>query len=110
MHKLVDVVMDIYSQKKGTLEASGQARAAAVRELTARVAPGVFRVLDTNGDGSIETHEFIRGALVLVAAVQGAPPHAPVLAGLAFRIVDTDGDGKVKLNELKPWVKLALDF
>ena len=39
--------------------------------LTSIVVPGLFRVLDFDQSGDIGTHEFIRGALLLLATVQG---------------------------------------
>ncbi len=40
--------------------------------LTSIVVPALFRVLDFDESGDIGTHEFIRGALLLLATVQGA--------------------------------------
>eukprot|EP00435_Cladocopium_sp_Y103_P070732 s94_g35.t3 len=106
VHKMVDLALELHSQ---TAESTGEVRAAAVRELTSIVVPGLFRVLDFDQSGDIGTHEFIRGALLLLATVQGAPLDTPQLADLAFRVVDADGDGLVTVAELKKWVTLALE-
>lgn len=106
VHKMVDLALELHSQ---TAESTGEVRAAAVRELTSIVVPGLFRVLDFDQSGDIGTHEFIRGALLLLATVQGAPLDTPQLADLAFRVVDADGDGLVTVAELKKWVALALE-
>lgn len=44
--------------------------------------PGLFRVLDFDASGDIGTHEFLRGALLLLATVQGE-----ARAGLRDRVV-----------------------
>lgn len=109
MHKMIDVVLELQSLYQGQEAPPARVRAAAVRELTSTLAPGVFRVLDHDGSGTISAGEYTRGAIVLVAALQGAPAEAPLLAGLAFRVVDADGDGLVSLADLTPWVALALE-
>ena len=106
VHKMVDLALELHSQN---VESTEKVRAAAVRELTSIVVPALFRVLDFDQSGDIGTHEFIRGALLLLATVQGAPLDTPQLADLAFRVVDTDGDGLVTVAELKKWVVLGLE-
>mmetsp|Transcript_48341 Transcript_48341/g.90501 ORF Transcript_48341/g.90501 Transcript_48341/m.90501 type:complete len:353 (-) Transcript_48341:28-1086(-) len=109
VHKMVDLTLEVHSQAQGQAAAPAAVRAQAVRELTKHVVPAVFRVLDFDQDGSIGAHEFIRGALLLLATVQGAPLDTPQLADLAFRVVDTDADGFVTGPELLRWVTLALE-
>ncbi|CAE7191382.1 Ppp3r1 [Symbiodinium natans] len=109
VHKMIDLVLEVHSQTQGQAAAPVEARAQAVRELTQHVVPAVFRVLDFDQNGNIGAHEFIRGALLLLATVQGAPLDTPQLADLAFRVVDTDADGFVTSAELLRWVKLSLE-
>ena len=104
-----DLVLEVHSQTQGQAAAPVEARAQAVRELTTHVAPAVFRVLDFDQNGRIGAHEFIRGALLLLATVQGAPLDTPQLADLAFRVVDTDANGFVTREELLRWVRLSLE-
>ena len=101
--------MEAHSLSQGKAAAPAEARAQAVRELTKHVVPAVFRVLDFDQNGSIGAFEFIRGALLLLATVQGAPLDTPQLADLAFRVVDADADGLVTSAELLRWVTLALE-
>ncbi|CAE7604881.1 pum [Symbiodinium necroappetens] len=109
VHKMIDLVLEAHSLSRGKAAAPAEARAQAVRELTKHVVPAVFRVLDFDQNGSIGAFEFIRGALLLLATVQGAPLDTPQLADLAFRVVDADGDGLVTSAELLRWVTLALE-
>ncbi|CAE7364347.1 pum [Symbiodinium sp. KB8] len=109
VHKMIDLVLEAHSLSQGKAAAPAEARAQAVRELTKHVVPAVFRVLDFDQNGSIGAFEFIRGALLLLATVQGAPLDTPQLADLAFRVVDADGDGLVTSAELLRWVTLALE-
>ncbi|CAE7228795.1 pum [Symbiodinium sp. CCMP2456] len=109
VHKMIDLVLEAHSLSQGKAAAPAEARAQAVRELTKHVVPAVFRVLDFDQNGSIGAFEFIRGALLLLATVQGAPLDTPQLADLAFRVVDADADGLVTSAELLRWVTLALE-
>ncbi|CAK9027403.1 unnamed protein product [Durusdinium trenchii] len=104
----VDLALEIHSHVvvaigAGHARSSPVARAKAVRELSSLMVPGLFRVLDFDASGDIGTHEFLRGALLLLATVQGAPLDTPQLAELAFRLADSDGDGYVTALELGRW-------
>ena len=68
-----DLVLEVHSQTQGQAAAPVEARAQAVRELTQHVVPAVFRVLDFDQNGNIGAHEFIRGALLLLATVPISP-------------------------------------
>ena len=107
VHSLKDLVLEVHSQIQGQAAAPVEARAQAVRELTEHVVPAVFRVLDFDQNGRIGAFEFVKGALLLLATVQGAPLDTPQLADLAFRVVDTNADGFVTRDELLRWVRLA---
>ncbi|CAK9099719.1 Calcineurin subunit B (Calcineurin regulatory subunit) (Protein phosphatase 2B regulatory subunit) [Durusdinium trenchii] len=114
VHKMVDLALEIHSHVvvaigAGHARSSPVARAKAVRELSSLMVPGLFRVLDFDASGDIGTHEFLRGALLLLATVQGAPLDTPQLAELAFRLADSDGDGYVTALELGRWVARAVE-
>eukprot|EP00931_Biecheleriopsis_adriatica_P080412 TRINITY_DN53767_c0_g1_i1.p1 TRINITY_DN53767_c0_g1~~TRINITY_DN53767_c0_g1_i1.p1 ORF type:complete len:340 (+),score=65.66 TRINITY_DN53767_c0_g1_i1:94-1113(+) len=108
VHKMVDLVLEVQSQRQASAVPAA-ARAAAVRELTGHIAPAVFQVLNEDQDDSISAQEFLHGALVLLATVQGAPLDTPQLAGLAFRVVNARADGLVTLPELTRWVTLSVE-
>lgn len=93
------------------MQSSGDeaSRARTVREVSSLVVPALFRVLDFDESGDIGTHEFIRGALLLLATVQGAPLDTPQLAELCFRVVDADGDGLVTREDLGRWVRRGVE-
>ncbi|CAJ1396294.1 unnamed protein product [Effrenium voratum] len=107
VHKMVDLALEVHSQAHGG-RTDRVARARLVRHLSQLIAPAVFRVLDFDQSGDIGTFEFLRGALLLLCTVQGAPLDTPQLAELAFRVVDADGKGRVTHTDLARWVQLGV--
>lgn len=110
VRKLIDCTLSIHSELHGmdNVPGNAQTRAQRARELTKMLTPCLFRAVDKDKGGSISVYEFALASLMLLAAIQGAPSDAPLLAGFAFRLVDSDGDGKVSLSELTKWVDLAV--